>query len=73
MKSRILLVLSVLLAIIGSALADQGTLKNSNRLSGTITKSDGKTLVIKTDLAGDVTVKFNGIKGITSTGERRNV
>ena len=73
MENRILLVLSVLLAIVGSALADQVTLKNGDRLSGTITKSDGKTLVIKTDYAGDVTVKFDAIQSITSTGERRNV
>ncbi len=73
MENRILLVLSVLLAIIGSALADQVTLKNGDRLSGTIAKSDGKTLVLKTDYAGDVTVQFDAIQGITSTGERRSV
>jgi hypothetical protein len=39
-----------------SAFADQVTLKNGDRLTGSITKSDGKTLVIKTDFAGDVTV-----------------
>jgi putative salt-induced outer membrane protein len=68
-ENRILLVLSVLLAIVGSALADQVTLKNGDRLSGTITKSDGKTLVLKSDYAGDVTVKFDAIQSITSTGD----
>jgi putative salt-induced outer membrane protein YdiY len=51
------------------ALADQLTLKNGDRLTGTITKSDGKTLVIKTDYAGDVTVKFDAIQAITSAGD----
>ena len=69
MANRILLVLSLLLAIVVSALADQVTLKNGDRLSGTITKSDGKTLVIKTDYEGDVTVKFDAIQSLTSTGD----
>lgn len=50
-------------------LADQIVLKNGDRLSGSIIKSDGKQLVIKTDYAGDITVKFDAIEGITSTGE----
>jgi putative salt-induced outer membrane protein len=51
------------------ALADQVVLKNADRLTGSITKSDGKVLVIKTDYAGDVTVKFDAIQSITSTGD----
>ncbi len=51
------------------ALADQVVLKNGDRLTGSITKSDGKTLVVKTDYAGDVTVKFDAIQSITSTGD----
>jgi hypothetical protein len=49
--------------------ADQLTLKNGDRLSGTIVKSDddGKTLLIKTDLAGDVTVKWDAITAIVSS------
>ena len=58
---------SFLLAV--PALADQVTLKNGDRLTGSIIKSDGKELVIKTDYAGDVTVKFDAIQGITSTGD----
>lgn len=48
--------------------ADQLTLKNGDRLSGTIVKSDddAKTLLIKTDLAGDVTVKWDAITAIVS-------
>jgi len=44
------------------ALADQVVLKNGDRLTGSIAKSDGKELVIKTDFAGDVTVKFDAIQ-----------
>jgi putative salt-induced outer membrane protein len=57
----------LLLAI--QALADQVVLKNGDRLTGSITKSDGKSLVIKTDYAGDVTVKFDAIQSITSAGD----
>lgn len=51
------------------ALADQVVLKNGDRLTGSIAKSDGKVLVIKTDYAGDVTVKFDAIQSITSAGD----
>lgn len=51
------------------ALADQIVLKNGDRLTGSIIKSDGKALVIHTDYAGDVTVKFDQIQSLTSTGD----
>jgi len=59
----------VLLAVGASAWADQITLKNGDRLTGTIVKTDdkGQTLLIKTDLEGDVTVKWEGITSIVST------
>jgi hypothetical protein len=59
--------LVLLLAI--PALADQIVLKNGDRLTGSITKSDGKQLVIKTEYAGDVTVKFDAIQSVTSAGD----
>ncbi|HZS07404.1 MAG TPA: DUF481 domain-containing protein [Blastocatellia bacterium] len=49
-----------------TVLADQITLKNGDRLSGKIVRTDGKTLTIKTDLAGLVTVPWDAIEGITS-------
>ncbi len=49
--------------------ADQITLKNGDRLSGTIVKSDGKTLVLHTEFAGDVTVQFAAITQITTEKE----
>jgi putative salt-induced outer membrane protein YdiY len=51
------------------ARADQVTLKNGDRLSGTIVKSDddAKTLLIKTDLAGDVTIKWEAVTAVVSS------
>jgi putative salt-induced outer membrane protein len=46
--------------------ADQVVLSNGDRLTGAITKSDGKTLVIKTDLAGEVTVPWTAVQSLTS-------
>jgi putative salt-induced outer membrane protein YdiY len=47
--------------------ADQIVLKNGDRLSGSIEKSDGKTLLIKTEFAGQVTVQWPAVQQITST------
>jgi putative salt-induced outer membrane protein len=46
--------------------ADQVVLSNGDRLTGSITKSDGKTLVIKTDLAGEVTIQWTAVQSLTS-------
>ena len=61
-----------LLAFLGLAsavFADQITLKNGDHLSGTIVKSDGKTLVLHTEFAGDVTVQFSAITQISTEKE----
>jgi putative salt-induced outer membrane protein YdiY len=50
----------------GFLLADQVTLKNGDRLTGTVVKSDGKTLVLHTEAAGDVTIQFSAITQITT-------
>src|SRR5215471_8628084 len=49
--------------------ADQVTLKNGDRLTGTIVKTDDdrKTLQIKTELAGDVTVPWDAVTGLLSS------
>jgi putative salt-induced outer membrane protein len=60
-------VVALLLTVPGWA--DQITLKNGDRLTGSISKSDGKELVIKTDYAGEVTVKFDAVQSITTTGD----
>lgn len=54
-------------ALCSTVFADQVVLKNGDRLTGTITKSDDKVLLIKTEFAGDVTVQWPAIQEITST------
>jgi len=51
------------------ALADQVVMKNGDKLTGSIAKSDGKTLVLKTEYAGDLTIKFDAIQSLSSTGD----
>jgi putative salt-induced outer membrane protein len=58
--------LIVFLAFAPAALADQITLKNGDHLTGTVVKSDGKTLVLHTEFAGDVTLQFEAITQITT-------
>src|ERR1700692_682729 len=65
------LVVLFLLGMAPSLLADQITLKNGDHLSGTIVKSDGKSLVLHTEFAGDVTVDFKAVTQITSDQEKR--
>ena len=48
------------------AVADQVVLKNGDRLTGEIVRSDGKQLVIKSEYAGDVTLDWTAIQQITS-------
>ena len=48
-------------------LADQVTLKNGDRVSGAIIKYDGKNLVMKSDQAGEVTIPWENVTGVTST------
>ena len=48
------------------ALADQVTLKNGDRITGTVVKSDGKTLVLHTASLGDVTINYADITQITT-------
>jgi len=65
---KVLAVLAVALGFLfcPNLSADQITLKNGDRLTGKIEKSDGKTLVIKTDFAGEVTVQWSAIDIIKS-------
>jgi putative salt-induced outer membrane protein YdiY len=47
--------------------ADQVTLKNGDRLTGTIVKSDAKTMLVKTDWGGDITVQWDAVTAIASS------
>lgn len=63
---RVAVFLAVFVLWCSSALADQITLKNGDRISGQILNSDGKVLVLKTEAAGDITIQWNLIDGISS-------
>jgi putative salt-induced outer membrane protein YdiY len=51
------------------AMADQVVLKNGDRFTGTVVKSDGKTLVLHTEAAGDVTIQYPLIQEIMTDQE----
>jgi hypothetical protein len=59
------MVVSCLFAL--GARADQLTLKNGDRLTGTIVKADAKTLLLKTEFAGDVTLQWDAITAVVSS------
>ena len=58
------LVISALLCF--DVFADQVTLKNGDRLSGTILKSDGETLSLKSEFAGEVKIQWAAIERLSS-------
>jgi putative salt-induced outer membrane protein YdiY len=55
------------LVLFSQAFGDQVTLKNGDRISGTIIKADSETLMMSTDFAGDVTVQWAAVTAIQST------
>jgi putative salt-induced outer membrane protein YdiY len=59
-------VLTLLALVVWSSslFADQVTLKNGDRFTGTVVKSDGTTLTFHTDAAGDLTLKFDAVQEI---------
>jgi putative salt-induced outer membrane protein YdiY len=59
----------VFLALSLAAFGDQITLKNGDRLTGIVVKGDGKTIVLHTDAAGDVTIQFGAIQDIKTDKE----
>jgi putative salt-induced outer membrane protein YdiY len=63
------LTLIVFFALTTALFADQVTLKNGDRITGTVVKSDGKTLVLHTDAGGDITLKFDAIQEIKTDAE----
>ena len=64
---RSLLCAAVFLSLVTVAAADQVTLKNGDRLTGTIVSADGKTLVLKSEFAGDVNINWDAVTGIDSS------
>jgi Protein of unknown function, DUF481 len=63
------LTLISLFALSSSLFADQVTLKNGDRLTGTIVKSDGTVLVLHTDAAGDITIQLATIQEIKTDAQ----
>jgi len=57
-----------ILFLTGLAWADQVTLANGDRITGSILRSDAKNLVLKTDSAGELTIKWDTIAGISAPG-----
>lgn len=47
--------------------ADQVILSNGDHLTGTIVKSDNKSLILKTDYAGELTIDWKSVTGINSS------
>ena len=66
-QRNFLLLLATMILVSPALFADQVSLKNGDRLTGTIVKSDAKTLVLKTEAAGEVTFQWAAIDTITST------
>ena len=63
---QLLFVLLILMALTREAVGDQILLKNGDRLTGTIVKSDGKTIVFKSDLVGEISVALDSVTNVTS-------
>jgi putative salt-induced outer membrane protein YdiY len=64
---RTLLSAFSLLLLSSVAYADHVVLKNGDRLSGKIVTGDGKTLLLKSEFAGDVTIQWDAITDIESS------
>ncbi len=64
-----LFILITVLSLSAASFADQITLKNGDRLTGTVVKSDGKTIVLHTEAAGDVTIQLAAVTEIKTDQE----
>jgi hypothetical protein len=63
---RFLLITSACLCPL-ALFADQITLKNGDRLTGSITKTDGANLIFKSELAGQITVPLDAVVSLTTS------
>lgn len=66
MRRTLLSVIALLLSV-SVVRADQVILKNGDRLTGKIVNGDGKTLLLKSEFAGDVTIQWDAITNIESS------
>jgi putative salt-induced outer membrane protein YdiY len=65
MRSQRLLVTLLSLGAVASY-ADQVTLKNGDHLTGTVVKSDGKVLTLKTEALGSVDIQMDAIQSFST-------
>ncbi|HSR07345.1 MAG TPA: DUF481 domain-containing protein, partial [Bryobacteraceae bacterium] len=61
--------LCALLVSSSCVFGDQVTLKNGDRLTGTIVKSDGKNLVLNSEFAGEITIRWDAVQALASSGD----
>lgn len=66
MFRRMVVLFALCLAVASIALADELKLKNGDKLTGSIVKADGKTLTLKTDYAGVITISTDAIAEVIS-------
>ena len=67
MHKPLLFVVVVVVLLCPQLLADQVVLKNGDRLTGSIVNSDGKTLTLKSEFAGEVKIQWDAVTEITSS------
>ena len=70
MKPSRIASIAILVFFAGCAIAtraDQVTLKNGDRISGTVVGSDGKTLAMKSEYAGEIKIQWDAIVKIESS------
>ena len=63
---RIFFAIAALLSVAFVASADTVILKNGDHLTGTIVKSDGKVLTLKTDFAGDLNIDWTKVQELAT-------
>lgn len=66
MHKKLISLIACLVVLSAYSRADQITLKNGDRISGSIIKSDGKTIVINSEFAGTVSIQWDAVQGIAS-------
>jgi len=64
---KVCLAILSMVVLAPAVFADQITMKNGDRLSGTIVTCDAKTLVLKTDYADAVTIKWDFVQQVESS------
>ena len=60
------IIFSILLISTGTSFADEVTLENGDKLTGTIVKVEGRKLVFKTDYTGPMEIPLEKIKNIAT-------